>query len=1419
LRLNSIKLELPEIVASNTEHFVGRTWLLSHILNWLDKSNQRLFILQGGPGSGKSTIVAWLAGIGPLPAGDTNAIAQLKKLRSRVKAAHFFMSNTGNTAPKAFAEDIAKQLTQNINKFGDALAASLAERVQIVAKQKVGKAQKVTGVYISKLDLSGLTDEFSFDRVLRDPLKRLYDESGYNETILLLVDALDEALTYRGGTNIVQLFSKLEDLPKQVRILATTRGDPRVLKYFTDIKPFDIIKDAPPEIDDVKSYATKRLVALGNEKNYQQEILADKVSKAADGNFLYAHLVIDDLLKYLPNVKEVEKIEFPSGLNGIYRKFLNRELGADEDRWYNTFKPLLGLIAVSQGEGLTRNQLQEMVGREIEQTLRICKQYLQGALPEGPFRLFHKSFADFLFEEKENIHYHIDAASMHQKIVTYYKEKALYWKDVDWTRVDDYGLLHLATHAYELRDNEAYREESYRLICKSFMQEKVDRFRSHHSFSADVKLAIEAAYSDKPLNLVQLVRGAFIHVNLETVATNIPPEALWVLTMVGNEAKAKDIAALITETLKMEEAYHFIGEALLEREEIDKAKEAFLHILEPVEEEIVDIDCLRHIGPALVIVGERHRMLKLVKMIEDKLEKDSMLGSIAYGLAEKGKFNQAIEITTDIENKSVKDEVLRDIIGSFAQNMGLKLALKVVEEIEEPFYNAFIQSYMAIVLADTGDSKQADKMVSKVMEKKLKAITYEIHKVVVLSQVAHVLIQIGKKEQANVIANQIMSLAELMDNEVDKMNALSLTHRIFKDIGEVTKESNIIYKLEETATEIVNAAKENPHIAKEKEKTLIEIARILAWCGEYEIALKLANTFESILDNFDLRWRTIYKIVYTLAHGAKLDEAFNIARRFGFCDHDFLSNLSKDLAKHGQFETALKVLEGMHFVTVPEVLHMENDFRNLRIYSYKEVFRTIADAMILNRERNNAREIANVMLSTLAEIESFRWPYQLKGDDISILSSIAVTLVLVGEMEKAKDMVNRELKIAERHRSQKQEGLELGMLEAIAESLARVGESRRALMVVERMPTNSEKVSTLSLVAKVLAKGEKQLEAVEAAYRALNIATEEPKQARSRGFMLHEAAIGLIWAGQVHKAMSIVEDISDIETSRPYTLVKIVDALVESGQNMQLAAELATKVIRLTNDVSSAVRAMAIMPDIATIKNQANTTNKAHSIKDVVKMFAHAGEIDEALKAADNIYNKEERDSVLDYIIQVMIQRGDELTKVQEVAQKINDEYCKAGIMLKVAKSLARSGDKVKATEIVNQLLELGLDFQSSEASLHDVGVTDLLKVMAELGQYDQLCRIADETKIKDKNFWNRMHVMSCKAMALAKMNQCDQAISLWGKELKFQSIDSSEERFKLDNFLEILGMGAPFITSLDQGRTLWKIYEAVVEVESWWTA
>src|SRR5262249_14006270 len=146
--------------------------------------------------------------------------------------------------------------------------------------------------------------------------------------------------------------------------------------------------------DDVRTYVRAR---LGLPAAAERETLGERLAQQADGNFLYAHLVLEDLLHRLPRAGDLDALPLPADLGDLYQGFLNRRIGPNNrKRWRDEVRPVLGLVAVSQGDGLSRAQLDGVTGFDTEGTLEEWNQYLGGALPGGPFRPFHKSFADFL---------------------------------------------------------------------------------------------------------------------------------------------------------------------------------------------------------------------------------------------------------------------------------------------------------------------------------------------------------------------------------------------------------------------------------------------------------------------------------------------------------------------------------------------------------------------------------------------------------------------------------------------------------------------------------------------------------------------------------------------------------------------------------------------------------------------------------------------------------------------------------------------------------------------------------------------------------------------------------------------------------------------------------------------------------------
>jgi hypothetical protein len=77
----------------------------------------------------------------------------------------------------------------------------------------------------------------------------------------------------------------------------------------------------------------------------------------------------------------------------------------------------------------------------IREVTRTARQFLDGPAPDGPFRVYHQSFADFLVDPEQNPDFLIDAAETHEAIVAAYAADPLSW--------DSYARRNLALHASE----------------------------------------------------------------------------------------------------------------------------------------------------------------------------------------------------------------------------------------------------------------------------------------------------------------------------------------------------------------------------------------------------------------------------------------------------------------------------------------------------------------------------------------------------------------------------------------------------------------------------------------------------------------------------------------------------------------------------------------------------------------------------------------------------------------------------------------------------------------------------------------------------------------------------------------------------------------------------------------------------------
>lgn len=427
------------LISDRTRDFTGREWVFQQLETWRVAGQPSVFLLSGGPGTGKTALAARLVqmsdGMVPNP--------PYPHLGPRCLVyAHFCRARQDDTLnPLSFVTGLSLALANRYPDYAEALTHLGDQNITINAIQRVTSVEggTVQNVVIQNLQIGNLPARIAFDRLIRGPLRELCSSPDFHETLWLLVDSLDEALTLDPDDNLVTLLTHALDMPEQVSWLMTGR------QSIFGLPTLDLIRDAPNDANDVEKYVDRRLVSWPEP---HRQATAELVKSRSAGNFLYARYVLDDLLTAPPGTIDIGKLQLPKDLPDIYRQYLQRQLTRNRERWEDRYRPLLGALAVAQGSGLTAAQLAGAMGLPRSRTddvLRDCGPYLSGVAPEGPFRLYHQSFRDFLVgTDDTSFMVYSDEASA--ALAGYFMDQCA----KQWTTCsDEYGLRYTPTHALE----------------------------------------------------------------------------------------------------------------------------------------------------------------------------------------------------------------------------------------------------------------------------------------------------------------------------------------------------------------------------------------------------------------------------------------------------------------------------------------------------------------------------------------------------------------------------------------------------------------------------------------------------------------------------------------------------------------------------------------------------------------------------------------------------------------------------------------------------------------------------------------------------------------------------------------------------------------------------------------------------------
>ena len=400
-------------------NFCGREWLVEELDAWRVSHAEPALLITGEPGSGKSALVAHLAHTNP---------------GGQVLACYCCQAETPATLePATFVRTIAAMIASKLVAYSLRLEDPAIREVLEEAACQADPAS-------------------SFERGILSPLEELHaPEEGVR---YLLIDALDEALLHKGPVNIVEVLApRIDQLPGWLRIVATTRRDPAIMKRLQGIRtrPLDALDER--NLKDIDRFIDSRLQSPNlAERLTASSLTGEQVRSTlrlrSNGNFLYVQQALEGIERDVYSIDQLDAL--PPGLAGLYTRSFARRWR--DKRQFAGARQIFE-IAVAAQEPLTEQQLAAVTSFASEEQLLEVLNTLEVYVPrrtdaddKDTYAIYHNSLADWLTDRgrRGETHY-ASARSGHERLASYCWDRF-----VDkGAALSGYPLAHLPSHLAE----------------------------------------------------------------------------------------------------------------------------------------------------------------------------------------------------------------------------------------------------------------------------------------------------------------------------------------------------------------------------------------------------------------------------------------------------------------------------------------------------------------------------------------------------------------------------------------------------------------------------------------------------------------------------------------------------------------------------------------------------------------------------------------------------------------------------------------------------------------------------------------------------------------------------------------------------------------------------------------------------------
>ncbi len=349
------------LVDERTKAFVGREFVFVRIAELLGGAEfeSGYIVVRGEPGIGKTAIAATLV--------------------QRHGYVHHF-----NIAPENIHS--ARQFLENV-------CAQLIVRFELDHVTLPPQASEDSG-FLSQL------------------LAEAADRS--DRPVVVVVDAMDEV----EDTNLPAPANRLflpRALPPGVFFVLTTREEADYRLDVDNEAPIWIREDDPGNRQDVAHYIeafvdqlaaamTPRLAEWG----VSREEFVESIAGLSEGNFMYLVHVLPDIARGRLTRDTVGGIgSLPRGLKSYYQRHWRDMKAADPDRFVTCQRPVLCFLAISR-EPVRVAQLVQWTRLEPSDVMDVIRDWREFLNDDANhYRIYHRSFAEFL-DHEENLRFYHD---------------------------------------------------------------------------------------------------------------------------------------------------------------------------------------------------------------------------------------------------------------------------------------------------------------------------------------------------------------------------------------------------------------------------------------------------------------------------------------------------------------------------------------------------------------------------------------------------------------------------------------------------------------------------------------------------------------------------------------------------------------------------------------------------------------------------------------------------------------------------------------------------------------------------------------------------------------------------------------------------------------------------------------------------